>query len=362
MITSGRPRIIYFAIPSLDYPRNSRIRAYLAETGADVVIPDLGIDHQGWKGTIRRFFSLVKESRGASVIVLAEFGTKYALPAKILARFRGARLIVDGFVGMYETHIGDWADHSPSSLKARLYRLIDWVAFRASDLYLIDTEVRAEAIRSHYSLSRLVMSLPVGAPSWAVPAPLRDPAAGKLRLLYYGNYIPLHGTDTIIEALTDPRVREAVSVTFIGDGKLRARAEQLVVERGLSGIVTFVDAVPSFELANAIARHHVVLGVFGTSDKAGSVIANKVWQGLASGRMVITQQSKALLEIAQYCGPQLRTTAPGNPVALADELADLVGQLDPGTDWVFSGAAQALETYVEEKYSSLRLQLATWQT
>ncbi|MET8272471.1 hypothetical protein [Streptomyces sp. NPDC005096] len=50
----------------------------------------------------------------------------------------------------------------------------------------------------------------------------------------------------------------------------------------------------------------VVLGVTGPSLKAASVIANKVWQGLAFGRVVITSEDlPALAEIEQIVGQAL---------------------------------------------------------
>jgi hypothetical protein len=89
--------------------------------------------------------------------------------------------------------------------------------------------------------------------------------------------------------------------------------------------------VPESELRGYVARADVVLGVFGTSVKARGVVANKVWQGLACGRSVITQRSSALAPLAAVVGGSLVQTEPGCASSLAQALVD-VRPSTPSTD------------------------------
>jgi glycosyltransferase involved in cell wall biosynthesis len=349
-----RPKkISYFGMPSPGYPRNKRIREYLESIGYEVVVTDSGVDHAGLAGKLRRLASLFSGSRGATAIVVAEFATKYALPALLIARFRGARLVVDGFVGIYETEVEDWKSHSAGSFHAWLYRIADWLAVRCADVYLIDTRIRAEAINRAYRVTKAV-SLPVGAPEWAASVPAYDRRDRVLRMLYYGNYIALHGVDTILEAVSAARVGTSIELTMVGDGRLKPAAERQVLEAGLSGVVTFVPPVPEHDLPSIIAEHEVVLGIFGTSNKAGSVIANKVWQGLASGRVVVTQQSAALDEIRTFVAAQLRVVPAGDSNALAETIRDIIAT----PQRVEPDAPQRLEAYVRGQFESLAIRLA----
>ena len=91
-----------------------------------------------------------------------------------------------------------------------------------------------------------------------------------------------------------------------------------------------------------------MLGVFGTSAKAGSVIANKVWQGLACGRVVVTRRSAALDEIAGLVGGQLVTVEPGSSAAIETAL----GSIDPGVA-VRGDPAARLQEYVDRRFADL---------
>ena len=84
----------------------------------------------------------------------------------------------------------------------------------------------------------------------------------------------------------------------------------------------------------------MVLGVFGASDKARGVLANKLWQGLACGRTVITQESPALAELRPIVGDQLVASRPGDPSSLAGAL--LAVHAHP-----FADRTRALEEYAQ---------------
>ena len=91
-------------------------------------------------------------------------------------------------------------------------------------------------------------------------------------VLYYGNYIPLHGLEFVAEAIAGGPPLANVDFTFIGEGELRQDFEARLSSESN---VTFRNYMPPDALAQAIAGCDVVLGIFGTSGKAKSVIANK---------------------------------------------------------------------------------------
>jgi glycosyltransferase involved in cell wall biosynthesis len=344
-------RIAYHRVWDASYPRNRRIREYL-ESLPGVSVTVFPSSRSRFKAVrvvsdvVRPFVTL----RNYDVCFVAEYAINYAPAICLAGRLHRARVVVDGFVGKYETVIGDWRRHGPRSPIARAYALIDRLSVTWSDLYLTDTEVRAEAVRRRVGRRGRVLSLPVGAPSWArvLPRPehRRD---DRFRVLFYGLYVPLHGVETILRAMASVR-DPSITVTLVGDGALRSQMEGLADELGLAARCEFLPPVPEHELARIIAGHDVVLGVFGDSEQAGTVIPNKVWQGLACGRRVVTRESPALAEIAGLVGDDLITVPPSDPAALAAAL-DRCASGPAGRDDIDS--ASRLGDYVRGRFGEL---------
>lgn len=332
------------------YPRNARIRAYLASRfGADITV------NRRWEGSRTRriphdVLTMLFGLHGKQLYILAEFSLPYAVLLWIVARVNRGVLVVDGFVGQYETMVEDWKKARPGSARAHWYSVVDRIAYRVADLVLIDTRVRARALADAHPGTE-VLSLPVGAPAWAVPeAAQRRRAGGPTNVLYYGNYIPLHGLPVVLEAVRRTAGETELAVTLIGHGAPRPEIERRVSALGLDGVCRFVDPVPEEELAGHLAAADIVLGIFGDSDKARTVIANKVWQGLASGRTVVTRTSPALAEIADVCADQLVQVDGADDDQLADELAAALVRLSAARERVATGTAAALDGYVASEF------------
>jgi hypothetical protein len=81
--------------------------------------------------------------------------------------------------------------------------------------------------------------------------------------------------------------------------------------------------VPYENLKSAIVDADICLGIFGPSEKAASVVPNKVYQCLYVGRSVITRRSHAITEVFPNHNPGLRLIAHSN----ADELLDAIDGL-----------------------------------
>src|SRR5690606_7752009 len=82
----------------------------------------------------------------------------------------------------------------------------------------------------------------------------------------------------------------------------------------------WVDWIDYTDLRREIAAADVCLGIFGTSDKAASVIPNKVFQVLAAGRPLITRDSPAIRELVEHDMQDITLVPSGDARSLADAI------------------------------------------
>jgi glycosyltransferase involved in cell wall biosynthesis len=252
-----------------------------------------------------------------------------------IARLRRIPAALDVFISLYDTIISDRSLRSKRSPVAIATRAIDTLACWSVRLVVVDTPEHADFFarfthraRKHFAV------LWVGADE-SLFVPVDDPG-DDADILWYLTYIPLHGFETVARAaalLADDGRR----IRLIGDGQDRAAAEQLAKELGLDNI-DFVEPVAERELAEEIGRASICLGVFGTTQKAQRVVANKVFQCAAAGRAVITAESPA---IRTAFGDALVTVPVGDAEALADAIRRLRGDVRR------RAAEQARATFVE---------------
>lgn len=340
---------MYVAVQSPSYPRNQRIRDYLERTfAAEINILSLSPK----PGYLRHSFELLRAGAQASragvdVVILAELSLVFFPVSWILARHNRALYIVDFFVGLHETHVVDRKLVAKWSLKSFTYRAIDLMAAKSADLLLADTDIRAARWRAWGTQT---ITLPVGAPHWARALAPRE-QDGVLRVLYYGNYIALHGIEKVMPALVALSHKANLRLTMVGTGEKRAEVERFVRSSALADRTRFINFLPSHELRDEIAVHDLILGIFGDSDKATSVIANKVWQGLASGRVVVTRHSPVLSEIRQLVPYLLVESRDGEPDSIGAAL-DAARML---TDRPSGNPDVDLESYVGSRFEHLRL-------
>jgi glycosyltransferase involved in cell wall biosynthesis len=149
------------------------------------------------------------------------------------------------------------------------------------------------------------------------------------RLLFYGQFIPLHGIDTIIDAAALSRP-EAYRWTVIGDGQEAPRIRRRFAERPVANL-RWLPSVPYAELRRHIADADICLGIFGGSGKAERVIPNKVFQALMAGRPLVTRDSPAMRELVGDGVAGVALVPPNDAAALLaalDRMAASRAELD----------------------------------
>lgn len=226
-------------------------------------------------------------------------------------------IVLDLFLSAHETVVEDRGLLREGSLGARLLARLDRHACAAADLVLLDTPDQAArtARATGLPLARFDW-IPVSDPDEPEgPPPYRPPATDEpLRLLFFGNDVPLHGLHTLLDAVSRTR---GVHLTLIGgapaDRARAASAPWATVEEIFVGPAA---------LRRRVAGAHVVAGVFGTSGKADRVIPFKVVHALAAGRPVITADTAAVRRLLRP-GHDCEVCPAGDPAALAARLEEL---------------------------------------
>ena len=138
-----------------------------------------------------------------------------------------------------------------------------------------------------------------------------DRGDGVFKVLYHGAYLPLHGTEVIVEAA---RMTQDLPIQwdFLGWGAYKASTEAKAA--GLKN-VRFLEKVPYVKVPEVICAHDIVLGVFGTTAKAARVIGNKVYECMACARPTINEFCTGYPPSAKDC-KAIKFIPPGDPAAL----------------------------------------------
>jgi len=251
--------------------------------------------------------------------------------ASRFAHRRKIPLVFDPLISAYDKQVNERGKFAADSRAGRELLDRERKLFALPDLVMADTSGHADYFHQVLGVpEERLLVLPVGADeSVFKPEPTRSITDDhRVRVLFYGSYIGLHGVPTItaaLQAYSGPPIR----CHFIGVGPARAEAEMaLGPASGLDGSrvdVTFEGWLDIQALQARIGDADIVLGIFGTTSKAQRVVPNKVYQALAMGRPVITADSPAYDASFRSDGTEpLAFTPPGDAATLAATLESWV--------------------------------------
>lgn len=335
------PSVLWWGRFDPDYSRNRILRAQLAELGWQVRDYHPRVSSLGdWEARLRQLSK-------PDLVWVPCFRQRDLAAASRWARSHGVPLLFDPLISAYDKQVDERGKLAADSPSAR--RLLAWerTLFARADRVLADTPAHADYFTETLGVPRArIAAVYVGAESAQFrPRPAAgQSAAAPMEVLFYGSFIPLQGPATVIEAARryqGPPVRWVL----LGDGPLRRDCEARAA--GLSN-VAFEDWLPYEQLPTRIQRADLLLGVFGTTPKAGRVIPNKVFQALAAGKPVITRTAPAYpadLLAAEASG--LVWVDAGDALGLAGRVAALAA--DPAAlRRLGEAATQTSQTYFSE--------------
>lgn len=262
------------------------------------------------------------------VVLIGYMGQLDVLILWPFAKLRGVPLVWDAFLSLYNTTVEDRRMITGRHPLACLIYALEWLAFRAADCAFLDTKAHAKRMEVLFDLPEGTCgSVWVGVETENFPRThsfipedhdLSDQS--PLRVLFYGQFIKLHGISHIIEAAR--KLREVnINWVLIGKGQEADHIRSMISEEPLPRL-NWLDWVDYNELTDWINKSDICLGIFGTSDKASSVIPNKVFQILASCKPLITRESEAIVELLNHSPPCVYLIPAGDSDALANAIIE----------------------------------------
>lgn len=318
MGTLATDRILWWGRSDTAYSRNRILRGLLREIGFTIEDFKPRVSALGaWEANLRGV------DRPALVWVPC-FRQRDIRAAAAWARRRQVPVLFDPLISAYDKQVFEKHKWRPHSQQANRLLAQEQRQFQSADHVLADTDLHAEFFVETLGVQPDRISVvPVGAEETLftpVVEPRPDGENSALEILFYGSFIGLQGTPTIVKAALTCRAT-CVRWTLIGNGPERAACELLAAG---DPRIRFLDWVPYETLPKHLHRADVVLGVFGTTDKAGRVIPNKAYQALACARPLLTRTADTYPDdVRTGANSGIIFVPPGDPAALARKIEDL---------------------------------------
>jgi glycosyltransferase involved in cell wall biosynthesis len=263
------------------------LRAALeAIDGIEVI--DATNTRRGLSRYLETLWKLVKARRRhrPDVYILGFRGHEIFLPVRLLTI--GKPLIFDEFMSPTDALMSEGKGGALGRLAGAVLYPFEWLCLRLSARCLTDTELHKEFIATRFGIDRERIDVVYVGGVVAGPSSAGTESDGRLHVLFYGTFLPLHGVDVLLHAC---KLLEDKPIQFHiigGSGEALAAFRALLEDLSPGNVVhdTWVDfdelqstVIPGADLCLG--------GPFGDTPQARRVITGKTFQFLAQGKPTV---------------------------------------------------------------------------
>ncbi len=264
-----------------------------------------------------------RELQESDVLYVGYPGHADVALAWIVAKIFGCKLVFNPLVVFYTGFVDDQGILNADSFMAKVFKWAEGLIYHMCDRVYADTpDQKTHLMRLFHLSDTKIEVLPIGADdeiyTFEGYGNTRDT---YFNIMYYGLYSPLHATPVIIEAAD--RVKHDPAIRFVMVGKGQTYQETVALAQKLK--LTNVEFYPDMTEQNAtdtLQRADVFLGFIAKHPSVDRIVPNKVYQGMALGKAVVTAEAPAIASILEQ-KKDVYMIAPNSPKALADAILDL---------------------------------------
>lgn len=313
-------RVLYFGIYDRGYARTKVIQNGFKRNGWDV--EECHVDPRQYKGLSKYLellrLGLVARMKHFDMVIVGFPGQSVVWLARLLF---GRKIIFDAFLSLYDSNVFDRELYGPHSWRARKDKWLDAWSCRLSRKILLETDQHIDYFVSEFGIPREKFERIWISADDTMFMPSNIPEPEKFTVHFHGMFIPLQGVRYIVEAIALLR-GEDIHFRLVGSGQEFPMIQELVKDKGLEGRIEFTGKVPVEKIPDYMARSHVVLGIFGDTNKTKRVIPNKVYEAMAMGKAIITADTPAIRELPGS-SEGFSLVPVSNPQAIANAILNL---------------------------------------
>lgn len=278
-------RVCWFGIYDPEYSRNKILIDGLRANGVDVV--ECNVRTKGLR-KYRELIYMLRALQGQYDVLYCAFPVYISI--LIAYFFQNKPIVVDAFVSNYDSLVNDRAVYAFWHPYAWFCYVLDVLMVKLADEVVVDTKEH-KRFWSSWKRGAHIHVVPVGAHSEEF-FPIEMPKNDRVLVQFHGSYIPLQGIDRIVEAVRILKDDDRFRFRFIGKGQLYTEIYEQATRDNLP--ITFVPWLSIEELNRYLNEADIILGIFGDTKKTDRVVPNKVYQGLAVRKPVLTKDTPAI--------------------------------------------------------------------
>ena len=253
---------------------------------------------------------------------------EYTFMKVFLSRFYRKKVITDVYAPHYDMTVNDEKIYTKKSIVARFYHWQDRYIIKKSTVSLFLNEPEKEYFLKQVNIKKYNNRMEV----LPLYIPLKPQAEIRyfkkereiINLCWTGTFINLQGVDKIIDAAYElKKMNFRCKIYIIGPDKAaKQKWIKYVDEKGISDYVIFPNVWGDFQKwENFIVKNcDITLGIFGDSQKAKTVVANKVIDGIAFKTPLITAES---IGIDFYFKNNEIYVTKNDPISIANKIIEV---------------------------------------
>jgi len=206
-------------------------------------------------------------------------------------------IVFDFYLSIYDMMCNDRKVYTPESFLGKLTYWIEKKSLEKADYVIVDTNKLIESLSNMYGVSpEKFVRVPLTINEENVMKKDVERYKEEFTVLYVGSYIPLHGTEVIIEAARILQEQEEeLFFLMIGQGPDHAKCKALAEKYDLKNI-EFKGFMTLEELNYYYNATDMNLGLFSTGERANSVVLNKTNDSFRVGKPHLTLETDAMKE------------------------------------------------------------------
>lgn len=248
-------------------------------------------------------YRLILIALSSHIFVLPMNTSATSLAEIFISKLLRKKVIVDYYISEYDTIVNDRKLASKNSLQGKLSLFKDRYLMKAADFVVFLNEAESAYYQkvADINVSDAKTRIIPLCIDYKRELYLNDRQENaSFNVCWWGTYIPLHGLENLIKAFSHVH-NNKIKLYLFGDSDIKAEPYiSLITSLGLSDRI-LVDNSFSFsngKLAPFLTKNcDLAIGNFGSSEKAKTVLVNKLVDALSLGIPCLTMKTSATAEL-----------------------------------------------------------------